>query len=730
MKKQKTNITALDNKETSYVQRKTAEWLLRLLKQDIPMTAYFFNCLKWVVGDLRVVLRNAFDFFKKLPKTPEIGEALEALAIATNWSSHKLESYFDDIVRDFPCTKNIIKIYIMQSCRVAAGVAAHDRFYYARVRKLLKKTFDISQESLALCEFVYFNQTNSVLENYFEDHLEIWRQGNRNLLTTALSMNPTCLKDSITELVSCGILDIDRYFRIESAVVPFWETTNLSDMSKFFCAPLAGETLSLDKFRIPEEDVRYVSALLTQKETGPVHIILYGAPGTGKTTFVRSLAKSLGVKAWAVSSREGDNDGDRRASLVACLNIARRYKGSFVLVDEAERLLDTSWRGGSNTKDKAWLNSFMEAPDKRIIWITNRIEHIDPAVRRRFSFSVCFEALGKTERQGIWKEIVARYGVKNCFTEPKLKTLADNYQVSAAIIEKAVSQAKELGYAKSELSDAVELALCAYSTLSRDGEATDRKDKSKEEKRDFNPDGISLDSSLQDLIDKCRRVDSAMRSETPLPQGCATILFYGPPGTGKTALARHIAKELDRECFVRRASDLLSPYVGVAEQQIAEAFRRVEKDGSVLLIDEVDTFLYSREIAQRSWETSLVNEFLTALEECRGFCICTTNRLENLDAAAIRRFSHKVAFGYAKPEQAQALYSELLAPLCSQKLPDFLENELRSFSMLTPGDFHAVRSQYNLFFADSPTVNHDTLIAALRREESLKAKLQTSRIGF
>jgi AAA+ superfamily predicted ATPase len=370
----------------------------------------------------------------------------------------------------------------------------------------------------------------------------------------------------------------------------------------------------------------------------------------------------------------------------------------------------------------------MEAPDKRIVWITNQIEHIDQAVRRRFSFSICFEELGEPERRGLWEEIIARHGIKNCFTEHQVKTLASNYKVSAAIIEKAVSQAKELGYAKNELGDAVERALRAYATLSRDGAVEGGQ--SKEATRDFNPDGISLDSPLQELMDKCRRVDAAMRGTNPLPNGCATMLFYGPPGTGKTALARHIAKELNRECFVRRASDLLSPYVGVAEQQIAEAFRHMEKDGSVLLIDEVDTFLYSREMAQRSWETSLVNEFLTALEECRGFCICTTNRMENLDAAAVRRFSHKVAFDYAKPQQVQVLYSELLAPLCRQKLPSSLEKELQSFSMLTPGDFRTVRSQYDSFFSEKPDIDHDALIAALRREESLKAKLQTHRIGF
>ena len=53
----------------------------------------------------------------------------------------------------------------------------------------------------------------------------------------------------------------------------------------------------------------------------------------------------------------------------------------------------------------------------------------------------------------------------------------------------------------------------------------------------------------------------------------------------------------------------------IRRQYIASAFYKAEKDGAVLVIDGADTFLYSRETAIRSWETSQINEFLTQLEE-------------------------------------------------------------------------------------------------------------------
>lgn len=69
-----------------------------------------------------------------------------------------------------------------------------------------------------------------------------------------------------------------------------------------------------------------------------------------------------------------------------------------MLVDEAERMLETNLVFGRQTKDKAWLNDFLEKPGQRVIWITNHIEHIDQAVRRRFTFSIHFSRLGTQER--------------------------------------------------------------------------------------------------------------------------------------------------------------------------------------------------------------------------------------------------------------------------------------------------------------------------------------------
>ncbi len=90
----------------------------------------------------------------------------------------------------------------------------------------------------------------------------------------------------------------------------------------------------------------------------------------------------------------------------------------------------------------------------------------------------------------------------------------------------------------------------------------------------------------------------------------------------------------------------MSPYIGVTEQLIREAFEQAEREHAILFIDEADSFLFTRENAGRSWELSQVNELLTNMENFNGMFIAATNFKEIIDSAALRRFSIKIKFDY------------------------------------------------------------------------------------
>jgi len=66
------------------------------------------------------------------------------------------------------------------------------------------------------------------------------------------------------------------------------------------------------------------------------------------------------------------------------------------------------------------------------------------------------------------------------------------------------------------------------------------------------------------------------------------------PCTGKTEFASYLAKTLDRELMQKRASNLLSMWVGGTEKTIAEAFAQAEDSETILILDEADSLFLNR----------------------------------------------------------------------------------------------------------------------------------------
>ncbi len=183
-------------------------------------------------------------------------------------------------------------------------------------------------------------------------------------------------------------------------------------------------------------------------------------------------------------------------------------------------------------------------------------------------------------------------------------------------------------------------------------------------------------------------------------RGRGSLCFYGPPGTGKTAFAEVLAEALDRELIARAASDLVSPYVGETEQNLARLFRDSDPLHTVLLLDEVDSFLAERRRARHQWERTQVNELLQQMERYPGIFVAATNLMSGLDAAALRRFDFKLHFRALTPLQRQALFArEALGDQGAPVAPD-LARALAALDGLAPGDFATVCRQRALLGED------------------------------
>jgi SpoVK/Ycf46/Vps4 family AAA+-type ATPase len=203
------------------------------------------------------------------------------------------------------------------------------------------------------------------------------------------------------------------------------------------------------------------------------------------------------------------------------------------------------------------------------------------------------------------------------------------------------------------------------------------------------------------------------------------ICLYGPPGTGKTAFARWAAEGQGYSLARVNASDVLGSYVGQTEQNLRRAFEHAERTRSMLLFDEIDSYLYSRDGAMRRWEVTQVNEFLAQLECFSGMLFATTNNEKTLDHAALRRFDIKIRFNYLRVDQMEALVRaccdelDIEAP-CSDDLI-----RLNPIGNLALGDFATVLRQSRFTGVSSAQQLIDVLIA----ECSIKQDTKQS-IGF
>ena len=167
-------------------------------------------------------------------------------------------------------------------------------------------------------------------------------------------------------------------------------------------------------------------------------------------------------------------------------------------------------------------------------------------------------------------------------------------------------------------------------------------------------------------------------------------------------------------------------WVGETEKNIARAFKEAKEEKAVLIFDEVDSFLADRSSAKQSWEITQVNEMLVQMENFDGVFIATTNLMDNLDKASLRRFDLKLEFSHLKPKQAWEMFLSYSKELGLNKPSSTLKNILQSMRYLTPGDFAAVVRQDRF----RPIIDVKDFIKRLKNEVEVKQIDGSNAMGF
>jgi SpoVK/Ycf46/Vps4 family AAA+-type ATPase len=654
------------------------------------------------------------EYAKDAPK-----DLLSVLSVTSDWLNHALKKHSTLVEKNIDALAGLLQLNRAERALLLYGTLAR---YQRDLRSLLVE-FKVSNAPEAYAAIAEVAGVKA------GDVAEALRAGSR-LERIGL------VENLISEH---NITDLADLMKVSEKLPPVLmrEYRDQSELMAVFTRPAVKSELTASDFHFVEEDTKVLVNLLRnaieKKEPG-VNVLLYGPPGTGKTELAKVVAQSAGLELFEVEYADRDGNSLSGRDRYRSLQIAQVFlKGANqaallfdevedvfppISVDAAQLMARQEQQALSNAvshsvNGKAWVNQILEANAVPTIWVTNRIEQIDPAFRRRFAYHLELKSPPPGAREQLVRKTLAGVAVSDGF----VAKLTERKGLTPAQIRTAVRFA---GLAKtSDETEAFE-GLIERQLKHADAALGNAPADSKGRKQVTTYDLQMLNVETRFEVP---RIVEALKA-----RGHGTLCFYGAPGTGKTALGEHISKALGQPLIVKRASDLMSKFIGETEQNMAKMFAEAESEKAILLLDEADSFLQDRRGAQRSYEVTEVNEMLQQMEHYQGIFICTTNLLDRIDQAALRRFTFKIKFKPLTATQRELMFTtEALAGDVSRFFEP-LRARLAKLEQLCPGDFAAVKRQCDILAAE---FSAEEFMEQLEAEHKIKPEVREARsMGF
>lgn len=530
------------------------------------------------------------------------------------------------------------------------------------------------------------------------------------------------------KLKAYGLIDSDGDMD-EDAMDAIYE----KDMRLYFTDIVKNEksvkAYETNSFSVSEEQTDVAVQLLKSKNA--CNILLYGAPGAGKTEYAKALIKQAGLKMTTYKNElEVSDKDDADAKALSRLNcyLSLKKEDSVLVVDEAENVLQTrefSFFGMSlSSSQKGTVNKMLETSENKCIFIVNYTTEMDESTLRRFTYSIKFQAMPKETLRSIAAEKLKPVNMPAVLKNDILD-MCGKYKITGASVDNVVKAISSLDYQKGK-EDKVRKDI--KSVLEANSSLLYGKTKMRDAvKKSYDLSVLNTSVSAAEIIEMLKTAELYKKeNQNEENSEGVRMLFYGLSGTGKTELARYISTVLGKPLLLKRCSDLLGPYVGQTERLIAEAFEEAETTDSILLFDEADSFFADRAGAKQSWERTQVNEFLTQMEEFSGICICTTNLRKIMDPAMQRRFHIITEFKALNEDGITTLLKSFFG---KYKFNDGQIQELAKFNTVTPGDFGSLKNKMR--FIPQEKLNSEYVVNELLKiQDEKRMNGGGAKIGF
>lgn len=445
-------------------------------------------------------------------------------------------------------------------------------------------------------------------------------------------------------------------------------------------ATLGGLDKQIDELkRLVEMPLRRPEVFKRYGLTPPRGLLLFGPPGTGKTTLAFSAASAC-VRPASIEIISGPEltsslHGGTERALRKVFARARRNSPSVVIIDEIDALAphrdgtDASSDGAGEVEKRvvATLLTLMDGLGSKedgsrvvVIAATNRPNAIDPALRRPGRLDREIEVgIPTSEARRSILSVLLRDVPHTLQTEQLLDIANRTHGYVGADLSALVREAGMRAISREAQPDFVEQHLGQLS-LDKDGgagvtyadftaaQALIRPSAMREISlelpkvtwSDIAPGqaGLHIQQKVRECVEWPLKHGATMkRLGVRAPRG---VLLYGPPGCSKTLIARALASDSGLNFVAVKGPELLNKYVGESERALREVFRKARAASpSIIFFDEIDGLTTTRGSESASSDkviATLLNEMDGVEELSNVLVIAATNRPEVIDAALLR----------------------------------------------------------------------------------------------
>ncbi len=230
------------------------------------------------------------------------------------------------------------------------------------------------------------------------------------------------------------------------------------------------QKVTMDSVIISKDKIEQIRAAISQREntdlifqewgfdevfekgTG-ITLLFYGVPGTGKTLMAQAIADEMDMELKIVNTADietSEPGGAERNIRKLFKEAAKKYdskKPEVVLFDECDSLLTD--RNEIGTILAAQVNALLTELERYkgvVIFTTNRLGKLDPALERRIAAKISFDFPNKEERLAIWQRMIPKKAPID--PDVDLGELADFPMTGGSIKNAVLNAARKAAYLK------------------------------------------------------------------------------------------------------------------------------------------------------------------------------------------------------------------------------------------------------------------------------------------